>query len=1569
MAEPSAARPVNARLSRFGAWLLALALLACCWALPARAATISSGQTVSGTITSGTQIDTYTFPVDVSDSIEASLGTDGTAGYEAIATVYNSGGTQKCTITTGTLFYSPSLCRVTQTSTTTGGTWKVQVKRWTGTGGYKLSLVVIPAATAISGSAGGMMYPGVTYSGTITRGDMQIWMAHGLASTTATVTLVSNQSGFEPQVTFFNPKGVYGGGTTASTTPVNANFDGVGNPDGNFVFAVTKWSGADTPFSYSISVSGAGAALPGDAQTDGAYCATCAAQASNTVGGSSAGDPINTATGNLFEHVMDYTTAGQNPLQIIRYYNSFGYTRNLTPTIMGYNWRTNYDRYLYLNSSVLVVAQRPDGQAINFRCNVTSKVCSPDSDMDYSLSYSGSTWTLTDPDDTVETYSASGTLGTLSSIKLRNGYTQTMNYTAGVLTSVSDSYSRSLGFTYTGGFLTGVTTPDTATLTYGYIAFTSSSLLSTVKYNTSPNTTLTYLYENSSLPYSLTGITDENNKRYATWSYDGSNRALSSALGGLGANQTSVSYSSAGNKVTGPLGIADTYTFTTLNNLPKLTGISRAANGTVAAATESIRYDSNGFLNSRTDWNGNNTSWTNNSHGLPTQITFASNTTNKQVSNLTYDLTWPRLPHTISTTGLNANFTYDSSGNMLTEKLTDTTSQSSPYSTNGQTRTWTNTWNAAGQLLTAQLPRTDVTAKTTYTYSGGTQITVTDALSHVTTVTEAQGGGLATKIRDPNGIFTTRAYNNRNWLTSSVIATSAGNLTTSYNYDSAGNLTKETLPDNSYRSYAYDNAHRRITTTNALSETSNITYDSGGNVTQQLLSDSSGNTKFKHTATFDALGRTLTSVDGQGNSTSFTYDKNSNTLTITNPRNYVTTQTFDQLDRLATYTNAENDLSSILYDSHSRQLSVKDGKGNSTTYVYDGFGDTIQQNSPDSLKTISWFDSDANVTGVNQSGINYSSATYDALDRLTGRTYSGDSSLNTAIYYDSSGHGFGVGHITGGSDATGTFSRSYDERGNMTTDARTIASQLYSTGYTYESAGRLSSITYASSGWVINYGRDSAGQISYVSAKQPMHSAVNLASYVKHMPFGPASSWTYGNGVTDTHTYDKAYRMSGVKDVGTSNVQYLSYSYDGNGNATSITDNVTAGDDQTLTWDRIDRIKSATGAYGTISSITYDSNSNRKTYGATNYTTPGLNNRMSVANGSSITYISTGNISGNGTDTMTYNQANQLKTDTVSGTTSTYIYDFMGIRNKIKTGTTPFQITQYDQNGNLLTETSAAATPVETDYVYLDPQTQSEASATPIAAIQPGAATISALHTDNVGAVLRGTNSSKTIVFTANYDPNGATTPTTSITQNLRRAGQLAVATGANYNLYRTTDTGLVGGGRLRETDLYGINVSPTGFNPYPNDAYNQLRFIDPTGLSIGGASLPLGQGYYGRLDPIPGSPPSFEIHVYNPQGQEIGIYGPEGWINKHGLGKACVPDQVLNTLRSYAIKFLRRAQVFPDRGKADIKGKGPPGAPAPEEPAAPPATDAPATPPISPEDPILPIEGEPIILELQQVR
>ena len=260
--------------------------------------------------------------------------------------------------------------------------------------------------------------------------------------------------------------------------------------------------------------------------------------------------------------------------------------------------------------------------------------------------------------------------------------------------------------------------------------------------------------------------------------------------------------------------------------------------------------DSNGYTANVEDWNGNNTSYVNNSHGLPTQIVFASTTANAQTTNITYDSTWVHLPATINQKGLNSSFTYDFERQSSVPVIDRPDDAGVPYSTDGTTRTWAYTCTGTGQLLTAQLPRTDVTAKTTYGYTGGVLTSRTDALGHVTSVITYQSGGLPLTVADPNSVLTTYAYNTRNWPTSSILRVSGGTLTTSFTYDSAGNLTKATRPDGSYLSYGYNGARQRTSITNALGESQGITYDSAGDVTQTLWKDSGGTTKRQHTATY-----------------------------------------------------------------------------------------------------------------------------------------------------------------------------------------------------------------------------------------------------------------------------------------------------------------------------------------------------------------------------------------------------------------------------------------------------------------------------------------------------------------------------------------------------------------------------------------------------------------------------------------------------------------------------------------------------------------------------------------------
>src|SRR5262249_43824683 len=170
-------------------------------------------------------------------------------------------------------------------------------------------------------------------------------------------------------------------------------------------------------------------------------------------------------------------------------------------------------------SASSVTAERADGQVLHF--TLQGSTWTSDSDVDLTLTNTDSTWTLTDRNDTVETYTAiSPRVALLTSLTVRNGYTQTLTYNdSNQLLSVTDSFNRTLSFTYQSGLLRTVTTPDGLVLTYSYdVSGVTPGVLDrlrSVTYPTTPVTRQRYIYTNMALPFALTGIIDENGNRYA----------------------------------------------------------------------------------------------------------------------------------------------------------------------------------------------------------------------------------------------------------------------------------------------------------------------------------------------------------------------------------------------------------------------------------------------------------------------------------------------------------------------------------------------------------------------------------------------------------------------------------------------------------------------------------------------------------------------------------------------------------------------------------------------------------------------------------------------------------------------------------------------------------------------------------------------------------------------------------------------------------------------------------------------------------------------------------------------
>ena len=166
------------------------------------------------------------------------------------------------------------------------------------------------------------------------------------------------------------------------------------------------------------------------------------------------------------------------------------------------------------------------------------------------------------------------------------------------------------------------------------------------------------------------------------------------------------------------------------------------------------------------------------------------------------------------------------------------------------------TYNQYGQVLTATDPLNKVTSysyygSTTADYTKGDLEKVTNAANHVTRYTKYNPAGQWLEMLDANGVATTRTFDLRQRLKTT---TTAG-LTTRYDYWPTGLLKQVTLPDTTFVSYDYDDAHRLIAITDNLGNKVSYTLDNSGNRIGKTVADPRGKLDRTLTRIPDALGR------------------------------------------------------------------------------------------------------------------------------------------------------------------------------------------------------------------------------------------------------------------------------------------------------------------------------------------------------------------------------------------------------------------------------------------------------------------------------------------------------------------------------------------------------------------------------------------------------------------------------------------------------------------------------------------------------------------------------------------
>jgi len=190
-------------------------------------------------------------------------------------------------------------------------------------------------------------------------------------------------------------------------------------------------------------------------------------------------------------------------------------------------------------------------------------------------------------------------------------------------------------------------------------------------------------------------------------------------------------------------------------------------------------------------------------------------------------------------------------------------------------------------------------------------------------------------------------------------------------------------------------------------------------------------------------------------------------------------------------------------------------------------------------------------------------------------------------------------------------------------------------------------------------------------------------------------------------------------------------------------------------------------------------------------------------------------------------------------------------------------------------------------------------------------------HNDHLGTPQVLTDNTQQVVWKGEYDPFGKATETVSLVeQNIRFPGQYYdQETELYYNYFRSYDPNT---GRYIESDPIGL---AGGINTFGYVGQSPILFIDSYGLNKR-KTINLGKGFTGGIDTFnfEGSA-SFEIHVFDPSGKEVGMFGPDGWFNKHGLtGKPeGIPDSVENQCKGNAVEIGRKMKKIPPKGSADI--------------------------------------------------
>ena len=788
------------------------------------------------------------------------------------------------------------------------------------------------------------------------------------------------------------------------------------------------------------------------------------------------------------------------------------------------------------------------------------------------------------------------------------------------------------------GVVTKITFPDGAARTYHY---NEASAI---------NGGVACAGLTAGLPTQLTGITDENGVRFATWRYDCAGRATSSEHAG-GVERSSLVYDSpASGQTTITENLGDplapstntrVYSFASYFGKLKSTSVVDAVSGQPASCKDcggssATTYDANGNAKGFVDWKGTKTCVgydlarnleVNRIEGLPVgadcDALLAASTPALPAGARRTATKWSsdwRLPEEVSEAGRKTTFQYGAPndavagrrGQLLVKNVLATSdvngAKGLAAGAVGAATASHFDYDALGRLVIVDGPRTDVTDVTTLEYYSandadvgkrGNLALVTDALGHATAITAYNAHGQPLTIVDPNGRKTKLTYDARQRLTASDVN---GELST-FAYDDVGQLIEAALPDGSHVSYAYDDAHRLVSMTDNLGNHVDYTLDLAGNRVKEEVFDAANALSLERRRGYDALNRLVSEMGSAGQKTSYTLDAEGNVTAVTDPLGRTATTAYDALNRAVALTMPKptvTDPAAVMnkgYDGRSNVASVSDPRGITTTYTLDAFDRVRTAVSADAGAVTRTYDAAGNLLSVTDAKGRTTSMTYDAGNRLKTITYEGatGAALKTVTIGYDEGTG-AIGRLTSTTETAAngavlaTVAYAYDLMGRLTQESRDQGVKL-TTSYEYAPAtGLLSLVTYPS-GRSLSYTYDALGRVRAIDTKAPVAdggATTTLVANVSYEPFGPVKAFTLGNGQSVKRPHDKDGRVASY----TLGDAQLTVTYDDGGRITKIADPAKPTSALTYGYDDLDRLVQATVPSGDWA-YAYDLNGNR----------------------------------------------------------------------------------------------------------------------------------------------------------------------------------------------------------------------------------------------------------------------------------------------------------------------------------------------------------------------------------------